>query len=211
MSYSIQLHVKGRRCVILGGGRVAERKALKLAEADAEVIVISPDVTAELRSRHEAGEIVWQKKRYGKGCLAGASLVFLTADLREDAETVRKEAHTEGALVNDAVHPEASDFDVPASVVRGDLEFDVSTNGASPELARQIRMELEAQYPVVFGEFLAFLQEKRKAVREHILDGVTRQDFWRKAIDAETLRLLHEGNIAQAKERVNHAAVAIGI
>ncbi|MCI6159396.1 MAG: bifunctional precorrin-2 dehydrogenase/sirohydrochlorin ferrochelatase [Selenomonadaceae bacterium] len=211
MSYSMQFHVEGKRCVILGGGRVAERKALKLAAAGAEVVVLSPDVTDEIRRRSEAGDFIWQKKRYEKGCLSGAALVFLTADLREEAETAREEAHAAGALVNDAVHPEASDFDVPACVTRGDLELDVSTNGASPELARQIRMELEAQYPPAFGEFLVFLQEKRKAVREHILDGVTRQDFWRKAVDAETLRLLHEGDLAQAKERVNHAAASLGL
>jgi precorrin-2 dehydrogenase / sirohydrochlorin ferrochelatase len=140
--YPIFLDLSGRRCVVVGGGEVAGRKARKLLQARAEVVVISPEVRPELES--VAAEV--HRRTYEEGDLEGAYLAFAATDAREVNAAVAEEAKGRGIPVNVADRPSEGDFALPATLRRGRLQVAVSTGGASPALAREIKGELEGVF-----------------------------------------------------------------
>ena len=155
--YPIFLDLSGRRCVVVGGGEVASRKARKLLQAKAEVVVISPEVMPELES--VAVEV--RRRPYEEGDLEGAYLAFAAADSREANAAVAREAKERDIPINVADKPSDGDFALPSTLRRGRLQVAVSTGGASPALARKIKDELEA----VFGPEWAGLVERLHVAR----------------------------------------------
>jgi siroheme synthase-like protein len=157
--YPIFLDLTDRRCVVVGGGAVASRKARKLLQAQAEVVVISPEVSPELEG--VATEV--RRRPYEAGDLAGAYLVFTATDRREVNAAVAREARDLGIPVNVADRPDDGDFALPSTLRRGRLQVAVSTGGASPTLAREIRAGLEE----LFGpEWSGLVEELARARRE---------------------------------------------
>jgi precorrin-2 dehydrogenase/sirohydrochlorin ferrochelatase len=153
------LDLEGRRCVVVGGGEVANRKARKLLQARAKVVVISPEVKPELAGM--AAEV--HRRTYSEGDLEGAVLVFAATDVREVNAAVVREARERGILVNVADEPSGGDFALPSTLRRGQLQVAVSTGGASPTLARRIRRKLES----VFGsEWAGVVEELDRARRD---------------------------------------------
>jgi precorrin-2 dehydrogenase / sirohydrochlorin ferrochelatase len=153
--YPIFLDLSGRRCVVVGGGEVANRKARKLLQARARVVVISPEIGAELES--VAVEV--HRRPYREGDLDGAYLAFAAADSREANAAVAREAKERGIPVNVADRPSDGDFALPATLRRGGLQVAVSTGGASPTLARKVKDELEG----IFGpEWAGLVRELGK-------------------------------------------------
>jgi len=155
--YPIFLDLSGRRCVVIGGGEVANRKARKLLQARAEVVVISPEVRPELES--VASEV--HRRPYEDGDLEGAYLAFAVTDAREVNAAVAREAKGRGIPVNVTDRPSEGDFALPSTLRRGRLQLAVSTGGASPTLARKIKGELEE----VFGPEWAGVVEELHAAR----------------------------------------------
>ena len=144
--------------MIVGGGEVANRKARKLLQARAEVVVISPEVRPELES--VAVEV--HRRPYEDGDLAGAFLAFTATDSRAANAAVAREARERGIPVNVADKPSEGDFAVPSTLRRGRLQVAVSTGGASPVLAQTIRRGLED----LFGpEWAGIVEEVEMARR----------------------------------------------
>jgi len=144
--YPICLDLEAKPCVVVGGGRVAERKVLGLLSCSAQVSVISPALTEELQLQHADGNIQWIDREYRQGDLAQAFLVIAATDDEETQKQVYEEADTNNLLLNVADVPHRCNFILPATARRGDLTISVSTAGKSPALARKIRMELEKRY-----------------------------------------------------------------
>ncbi|HEX2740985.1 MAG TPA: bifunctional precorrin-2 dehydrogenase/sirohydrochlorin ferrochelatase [Rubrobacter sp.] len=157
--YPIFLELSGRRCVVVGGGVVATRKARKLLQAGAEVVVISPEVHPELANM----DVEIQRRPYEYGDLADAYIAFTATDSREVNAAVALEARERGVPINVADLPAEGDFAVPSTLRRGRLQVAVSTGGASPTLARRIRSELEA----VFGPEWAGVVEEFGVTRRN--------------------------------------------
>ena len=143
--------------MVVGGGEVANRKARKLLQARAEVVVISPEVRPELES--VAAEV--HLRPYEAGDLEGAYLAFAATDSREVNAAVAREAGERGVPVNVADRPSEGDFAVPSTLRRGRLQVAVSTGGASPTLARNVKGELEG----LFGPEWAGVVEELHAAR----------------------------------------------
>ena len=121
---------------------MASRKAGKLLQAGAEVVVVSPEVHPALSGT----DVDIQDRAYKYGDLEGANLVFAATDSREVNAAVAREAKERGVPVNVADRPSEGDFAVPSTLRRGGLQVAVSTGGASPTLARRIRNELEEAF-----------------------------------------------------------------
>jgi len=135
--YPIFLDLRDKPVVVVGGGKVAVRKAKGLLEAGAKVTLISPDLVEDL-------PVFWKKRRYRKGDLRGAVLAFAATDQRGVNGRVAEEGKSLGVFVNIADALEECDFIVPARVCRGSLQVAVSTGGESPGLARDLRKQLES-------------------------------------------------------------------
>jgi len=140
---------------------VGERKVQDLVLASARVTVVSRDLTPALEQMAAKGEIRYLKEDFSERHLAGMILVIgATDDPRVNAK-VSAAAQAQGIWVNIVDAPELCTFIVPAQVRRGDLLVAVSTGGASPALARKLRLELEQHFGPQYGPYLALLQGVR--------------------------------------------------
>ncbi len=212
MFYPMNLDLTGRRCIVVGGGKVAERKVMGLLTAGGSITLIAPKLTERLLELAQAGLVDWYELNYMEGMLKGMNplLVFCATDSREVNELAAIEAREAGALVNDVTEPEMTDFTVPASFRRGDLLVTVSTEGASPGFARAMRRELEQKFPESFGLWLEKLKEMRLEMKEKLAGSEERQDFWRQALSPRVLELVRNGAVAQAEAEIRNAITDVG-
>lgn len=153
------MNLSGRRCVVVGGGAVANRKARKLLQAQAEVVVISPEVKPELESM--AVEV--HRRPYREGDLESAYLAFTATNSREVNAAVAREARERGVPINVADNPAEGDFALPSTLRRGRLQISVSTGGASPTLARRVRSALEEAFGPEWSGVVEEFEKRRRA------------------------------------------------
>jgi precorrin-2 dehydrogenase/sirohydrochlorin ferrochelatase len=163
--YPINLDLRGRPVLIVGGGAVAERKCRTLLEAGARVMVIAPDLSRGLLTLVARGAIEHLARDYRRGDLTGAFLVFVATGDKAVSREVADEAAERRILANIADMPELGDFATPSIVARGDLLLTVSTGGKCPLMAHAIREEIEARFGPEYGTALLVLG----AVREKLL------------------------------------------
>ncbi|OME73502.1 hypothetical protein BK120_32700 [Paenibacillus sp. FSL A5-0031] len=191
--YPIFMQLIGRRCVIIGGGSVAQRKLQGLLAAGADKIwVISPSLTPQIVSLASEGKIRWFQREYNDGDLAGASLVFAaTNDKRLNAE-IAAAADQLGILVNAVDDADKGSFISPSIVRRGDLLLAVTASGASPALSQQIKKELAALYGPEYEEITIVLRRFREKVLNSLLDEQERQSVLKLAAEeAATLKRIN--------------------
>jgi precorrin-2 dehydrogenase/sirohydrochlorin ferrochelatase len=171
--YPVCLDLTGRFCVVVGGGRVAERKVKGLHSCAARVTVISPELTEKLLHQHKDGNIAWINREYHPGDLANAFLVIAATDNEETQKQAYEEAASRNLLLNVADVPQRCNFILPATVRQGDLIISISTAGKSPALARKLRMELEKRFGVEYRVLVDILG----AIRPEILaSGLSQSD-----------------------------------
>ena len=198
--YPVLLDLAGRRCVMVGGGLVAERRVAGLLAADAHVIVIAPRLTPALAALAAEQRIEHEPRGYRDGDLAGADLAFVATDAGEVNHAVAREARERSIWINAADDPARCTFILPALVRRGDLTVAVATGGSSPALARAIREELEAYLTDDYATLAAIAAEARREVRA--AGKPVTADAWRRALGPEVRRLIVERGRDDAKHRL---------
>lgn len=212
MLYPLNVDLSGRSLILVGGGKVAERKVRGILSAGTEtsICVIAPKITMVLQEHAAAGRLCWKQACYADGMLEGAFLVYAATDLREVNAAVAAEAKRRGIPVNVIDDPAASTFQVPASIRRGELILSVSTAGGSPALSRAIRMELEEMYPPAFGIWLERVSSLREELQESISSSSTRTRFWHTALRPDILTMVRHGAMEKAEVELRNAALDFG-
>ncbi|MUT64510.1 bifunctional precorrin-2 dehydrogenase/sirohydrochlorin ferrochelatase [Paenibacillus sp. NEAU-GSW1] len=180
--FPVMLQLRGERVVVVGGGRVAERKTLSLLEAGADdVLLISPMLTPRLRALANEAMIRTLEREYIIEDIAGARLVFAAADSPELNGKVAEDGRRIGAWVNTADDASRSSFVSPSVVRRGDLLIAVSALGASPALSMRIKRELEERYGPEYGKAAERLRRLRERTKSVIKDAAERETLLRLA------------------------------
>ena len=212
MLYPLNVDLSGRSLILVGGGKVAERKVRGILSAGTEtsICVIAPQITTVLQEHAAAGRLCWKQACYADGMLEGAFLVYAATDLREVNAAVAAEAKRRGIPVNVIDDPAASTFQVPASIRRGELILSVSTAGGSPALSRAIRMELEEMYPPAFGMWLERVSCLRVELQECISSSSARTRFWHTALRPDILTMVRHGAMEKAEVELRNAALDFG-
>ena len=212
MLYPLNVDLSGRSLILVGGGRVAERKVRGILSAGTEtsICVIAPKITMVLQEHAAAGRLCWKQAYYADGMLEGAFLVYAATDMREVNAAVAAEAKRRGIPVNVIDDPAASTFQVPASIRRGELILSVSTAGGSPALSRAIRMELEEMYPPAFGMWLERVSCLRVELQECISSSSARTRFWHTALRPDILTMVRHGAMEKAEVELRNAALDFG-
>ena len=199
MSYfPIVLEMTGRRCLVIGGGVVAERKIAGLLEVGAEVTVISPKVTEAISHWSKNNSIQLAARCYQNGDLSGHELVFVATDDADVNDRVYQEGKSCGVWVNSADDPARCDFILPAVIRRGDLTVAVSTGGASPAATRAIREELDDYFTAEYAQLVQVAAEVRMELKEKSLNAGA--GAWNSALKGEFRRLIRAGKPEQARE-----------
>lgn len=180
------LKLDGRRCLVVGAGKIARPKIESLLRANARVSVVAPEAQAEIAQWAKDGTIDWRRRQFADDDLDGALLVVAATDRQEVNHAVAEAARERGVLCNSVDDPPDCDFYYPSVVERGDLQIAVSTAGKSPALSMQLRQELSAMLPDNVGEWLDALGEKRQKVlaalppseeRKQILHELARREI----------------------------------
>jgi precorrin-2 dehydrogenase/sirohydrochlorin ferrochelatase len=163
--FPIQLDIRNRHCLVVGGGAVGTRKVKSLLACGARVTVVSPEASKELRDLADRGEVTLRRREYASEDLQGVFLVIGATDDESLNQRISADAEDSSLLCNIADRPEKCNFILPAVVQRGDLVLTVSTSGRSPALAKKLRKDLQLQFG---DEYTAFL-DLMGAIRQRLL------------------------------------------
>lgn len=193
--YPVALSVRGRRCLVVGGGNVGTRRASSLVEAGAAVTVIAPEATEQIREWAAEGMLTFLPEPFASEHLDGAFLVIAATENPAVNAAVRDSARDKGILLNlaapatenDDEEGDPGDFATMATVRRGDLLLSVTTGGAGPALSARLRRELEARFGPEWGEYVALLGKMRLAAKAHIPDPKERTAALKRLAEDEGL------------------------
>jgi len=196
--YPLMLNLKGKKCVVVGGGHVALRKVKMLLDCGADITVVSPKPHLGMAKLSEKKAIRLIHRDYKVGDLTDATLAVASTDVKEINRTVAHEAKRLGILVNVVDDPRLSSFILPSFFRRGHLTIAVSSGGTSPALARKIRSNLEKSLGKEYATLLLLISEVRSAIKErgYVVDG----EMWQEVLDLKLLiRLIQKGQKTKAK------------
>jgi precorrin-2 dehydrogenase/sirohydrochlorin ferrochelatase len=190
--YPVNLDVRRRNCLVVGGGSVAERKVRTLLECEAQITVITLGATETLRTIWQDGRIELVFKGYQSSDLDGRFLVIGATDDEQVNQAVSRDCASRCILCNIADRPEVCTFVLPAIMCRGDLVIAVSTSNKSPAVAKYIRQAMEKEFGPEYATLLNLM-------------GAIRQRFMAEAKSPEAHkdlfgRLLAEGLVEMIRE-----------
>lgn len=195
------VRIAGRNAVVVGGGRVAERKVRMLLSYGAEVTVIAPEAADGIRELAQHGRIEWLARPYRAGDATGALLVFCASSSPEANRAAAEEAEASGALVNVADRSHESTVTVPACVRRDPLQIAVSTDGASPLVAHDVKREIEGHYGPHWGMYVTLVGQVRELVMQRVPGPASARKPLFEAIERSGLeKLASKGDVPCAEE-----------
>lgn len=198
--YPVSLDITNKRCVIVGGGDVAERKAERLLDCGARVTVIGKTLTPLLEDMKREGRITHISADYDDS-LIGDAFMLIGATDRDDVNTrISSHGKRMGILVNIVDDPGKCDFILPSIVQQGDLLIAISTSGKSPALAKKLREELETRYGPEYEALLNVLGTLRAKIiaRGHSSDE--NKHLFEAVIDSDILQHIKDKNWRQVKK-----------
>lgn len=196
------LNLANKNCLIIGGGKVAERKVRDLLDYDARITVISPGAENNIKHWANQGIITWKPRGFQVTDLDGVFLVFLATDDRNLNHQVVSLCRNQQILVNAVDDPPNCDFYVPSVIRRQSLAIAISTEGKSPLFARKMREELEQLITAEYGEFVEILGEQRELIKTQVADITKRKEILVSLVYSDILELLKAGEKEKVRERV---------
>lgn len=197
--YPVYIDISGKKCVIIGGGDVAYRKACGLMDADGIVTVISPEFCQEFMV--EKG-VTLKEKEYDESDIDGAVIVVASTNNEKVNKKVFEDASKRNILVNVVDQPDLCSFIVPSLIRRGYLCVSISTGGASPALARNIRLSLENRFGSEFADFTELLAKMRQFVLSTISDKKRRSKILKLLAGDQFLEMIKKEGKEKTEEEM---------
>jgi precorrin-2 dehydrogenase / sirohydrochlorin ferrochelatase len=194
--YPVNLIVAGRRCLVVGGGRVATQKVRGLLEAGADVTVVAPELSDEIV---ELG-VTTEQRPYRSPEAADYRLAVAATGDPAVNQQVFDDGEAAGVWVNSADDPERCSVTLPAVIRQGRLTVTVSTGGHSPALSAWLRERLAAEIGPEYDILVGVLADVRSEIQA--AGRATESLDWRRALDSGILELVRAGRLEEAKERL---------
>jgi precorrin-2 dehydrogenase/sirohydrochlorin ferrochelatase len=216
--YIACLKLKGRRCLVVGGGDVGLEKVEGLLACDGDVSLIAPEAHPALRELAEEGSIRWERRAYaGPGDLDGGFLVIAATNDSEANIAISEDAEKRAMLVNVVDVPPLCNFILPAIVRTGPVAIAISTAGASPALAKRMKSQVAELFGEEYARLAVILNGARGWAKDTLPTYQDRKEFFEGIVNGEPdpVELIREGReadvlrlIEAAKER--HSAALAG-
>ena len=213
--YIACLKLKGRRCLVVGGGDIGLEKVEGLLTCDADVTLIAPVAHPELEALAAEGSIEWERRPYaGAADLEGAFMVVAATDDSEVNIGVYDDAERRAMLVNVVDVPPLCNFILPAIVRSGPLAIAISTAGASPALAKRMKREVSELFGEEYARLAVILNDARGWAKATLPTYQDRKEFFEGIVngDPDPVELIRDGRetevlalIEAAKERAASA------
>lgn len=194
--YPVYLDLRGKRCVVIGGGEIGERKVEGLLDGSAEVTLISPDITSKLQDLANAGRVVWHARQYQQGDLEGAFLAIAATDHRDVNQAIAAEAEREKVVLNVVDDAPLCTFIAPSIVRRGEVTLAISTGGSSPALARKLKETIQESDLLRYADLAGVLSRARTLVKQRGLSVDV--DRWQEGITDGLIDLVAAGKSDEA-------------
>ncbi len=203
----IFMNIRGRPCLVVGGGQIAARKVYLLHRAGGVVTVVSPELCDELKRWAKAGDIRYLAKAFAPNDLEGAKIVIAATNQQDVNAQVAKEADARGIPVNVVDNQALCSFIMPSIIDRTPVQIAISTGGASPVLARLLRARLETFIPAAYGRLAELLERFRERVKERFSNTDETRRFWEQVLEGPIADMLIAGK-DQAAEKALEEAIA---
>lgn len=196
-SYPVNLVVRDKPCLVVGGGNVAIRKVGGLVRSGAAVTVVAPEVRPEIHDMHTVRVF---ERPYQRGEVASYRLAITCTDSAEVNAQVFRDAEAAGIWSNSADDPVNCAFTLPAVAWRGDLSVAISTAGKSPALASWLRRRFESEFDDRYAQLLDLLVDVRAEARSHF--GTSEITGWNAGMDSGLLELIEKGDHDTARAQL---------
>ena len=207
--YPAFIDVRGRECVVFGGGPLGEEKAVKLLECGARVRVIASEVEREVANLADAGKLEWVKRDYRSGDLASAFIAISAAEDDFTDRRIHAEAQRRNVLLNVVDVTHLCTFIAPSVARRGEVTVATSTGGASPALARTFREKLEASRILEYADLAPTLARARAELRRQNLRVAP--DDWQSCITEDRLDAVQRGDDDAAYKTLLDGLMAMAV
>jgi len=197
--FPLFVDINHRQCLVIGGGSVANRKVKSLLKSGASVTLVSPDVTDQIQHLGDTGEIKILPREYQSSDLSNPFLVIAATNNTAINNSIAEQANNANILVNVADNPDLGSFIFPSVVDRSPVTVAISTGGASPVFARQLRMRLDSLIPQSSGALASITEEYRDKVKQTFSQIEHRKEFWETALNGVFAEYIYAGNEQQAR------------
>jgi precorrin-2 dehydrogenase/sirohydrochlorin ferrochelatase len=182
--YPAFLSLRHRLVVIIGGGAVAERRVRGMVKYQADILVVSPEITPRLEELEEECAITVEHRGYVRGDLQGAAVVISATHDAEVDRAVFEEAEERGCLVNVTDDPGLCNFIAPSVIHRGPFQIAISTAGAAPFVAKRVRKQLAEEFGDEWDEYITLLGQVRTLVSARVQDPAERTRMFEAMADS---------------------------
>jgi len=199
------LDVRGRPCVVVGGGPVAARKVDALLASGAKVKVVAPELCERIALQAGAGQVSHAARPFAAADLDGADLAVAAThetDVNQQVADAARARHIPVNVVDDAAR---SSFIMPSVVDRAPLAIAISSGGTTPVLARLLRARLETMIPAAYGRLAALAAKFRARSKERFPDTESRRHFWEQVLQGPIADMMFGGREAQAEAALERA------
>jgi precorrin-2 dehydrogenase/sirohydrochlorin ferrochelatase len=208
--YIACLRLKGRRCLVVGGGEIGLEKVEGLLVCDADVTVVAPAAHPALRELAQEGSIRLEQRAYEPGDLEGCLIAIAATDDTDVNISVFNDAERRTMLVNVVDVPPLCNFILPAIVRTGPLAVAISTAGASPALAKRMKREIAEMFGEPYADLAVLLNDARGWAKGTLPTYQDRKEFFESIVNGEPdpIELLRAGRAAEVRDLIAAAQVA---
>jgi uroporphyrin-III C-methyltransferase/precorrin-2 dehydrogenase/sirohydrochlorin ferrochelatase len=203
--FPIFIDIKSKRCLVVGGGGVAERKTASLLKSGADVILVAPNLTGSLSGWRDAGQLTHIDRMFDDKDIDGAHLVIAATNDKQINRRIAELADNQRIPVNVADQPELCSFIVPSVIDRSPVVAAISTGGASPVLARLIRARMESLIPAGYGRLAKLCSHFRQRVKDTFANPTDRRLFWDRVLDGGVAERIFSGHADEAHQLMEQA------
>jgi precorrin-2 dehydrogenase / sirohydrochlorin ferrochelatase len=208
--YIACLRLKGRNCLVVGGGEIGLEKVEGLLACDATVTLVAPDAVADLADYAAEGSIAWEQRAYEPADLEGKFMVIAATSDTDANIAVYEDAERRAMLVNVVDVPPLCNFILPAIVRSGPLAIAISTAGASPALAKRMKREIAEAFGEPYARLAIMLNDARGWAKRTLPTYQDRKEFFEGIVngDPDPVELVREGREAEVLELIDAAKAA---
>jgi precorrin-2 dehydrogenase/sirohydrochlorin ferrochelatase len=208
--YIACLRLKGRRCLVVGGGDIGLEKVEGLLACDATVTLVAPEAHPALVDMALEGSIEWVRREFREDDLDGALIAIAATNDTDVNISVFNAAECRAMLVNVVDVPPLCNFILPAIVRTGPLAVAISTAGASPALAKRMKREISELFGEPYAQLAVMLNDARGWAKQTLPTYQDRKEFFESIVGGtpDPVELLRAGELQRVRELIEDAMQA---
>lgn len=200
--YPVNINIQNKKCVVVGGGKIAYDKIIGLLEAGAQVEVIAPQICPQLEKISDKIKIV--RENYSAEKISDGVILIAATNNSELNAQIASDGRAKHFLVN-IVDDISSDFIVPSRIRRGDFLLAISTGGSSPAFSKFVRKMLETELDENFGAAVEIISKYRQEVIKKFPTHKLRIKFWQEVLTPEIWQIIKSAELSKLEDKIKTA------